>query len=132
MFCASRYIKMVKSKTFISKQEAKKTNPDLVETIREAKNKKGWISVASVMAGPRSNWKSMNIGQIDSFSKEGEGVLILGKVLSQGEIDKKVRVVAFGFSEVAREKLKIKGCETLTIMEEIKKNPECKGLRVLR
>jgi large subunit ribosomal protein L18e len=121
----------MKSKTQISKQESKKTNSELVETIRETKNQKEWMPVASVLAGPRSNWKSVNIGTINNKIKEGEKIIVLGKVLSQGEVSKKFKVVAFGFSESAEEKLKKSGCEISTISEEVKKNPHAKDLKIL-
>jgi ribosomal protein L18E len=39
--------------------------------------------------------------------------------------------VALNFSETAKEKLKNSGSQVLTIIEEIKSNPEAKGLKVL-
>jgi len=36
------------------------------------------------------------------------------------------------FSKKAEEKLKKAGCEIITISEEIKKNPEMKGLKILK
>lgn len=122
----------MKSKTQISKQESRKTNDELVATIRDAKKQKEWMTVASVLAGPRSNWKSVNVSKLSNDVKEGEKVVVLGKVLSQGEVAKKFKVVAFGFSESAKEKLKNAGCEAITVSEELKKNPSAKDLRVLK
>jgi large subunit ribosomal protein L18e len=122
---------MTKSKTLIEKQLEKKTNPELVKTIIEAKKKKNWLQVAAILSGPRAKRLSMNIDKINDEAKEGEIVVVAGKVLSQGELNKKIKVVALGFSEMAKEKiLKAKG-ETLTILEEIKKNPDAKNVRFL-
>ncbi len=72
------------------------------------------------------------IAQLNDEAKEGEIVVIAGKVLSQGELNKKVKVVALSFSAMAKEKIaKAKG-ESLTILEEIKKNPEAKNARFLK
>ena len=57
--------------------------------------------------------------------------MVPGKILSQGDLDKKIKVVALGFSEKAEEKLKKLGLEIFTILEEIKKNPEAKELEIL-
>mgnify|MGYP001570412643 FL=1 len=122
----------MKSKTLISKQESRKTSEELVETIRDAKKHKNWLYVAGVLAGSRNNWKSLNLEQINKEIKEGEGIIVLGKVLSQGNLTKKAKVIAFGFSENAKDKLKNSGCEAIKIKDEIKKNPDAKGLRILK
>ncbi len=122
----------MKSKALIEKQLEKKTNPELVKTIIEAKKKKNWLEVAGVLSSPRAKRININLDKINEEAKDGETVIITGKVLSQGELDKKIKVVALSFSEKAKEKiLKAKG-ETLTMIEEIKKNPEAKNVRFLK
>jgi len=122
----------MKSKTQIEKQLEKKTNPELVKTIIEAKKKKNWLGLAAALSSPRANRANMNLSKINDEAKEGEIVVIAGKVLSQGELDKKIKVVALSFSAMAKEKIaKAKG-EALTILEEIKKNPEAKNVRFLK
>ncbi len=122
----------MKSKTSIEKQLERKTNPELVKTIIEAKKKKNWLEVAAVLSSPRAKRINMNLDKINDEAKEGEIVVVAGKVLSQGELNKKIKVVALSFSEMAKEKIsKAKG-ETLTILEEIKKNPEAKNVRFLK
>ncbi len=119
----------MKSKSLIEKQLEKKTNPELVKTIIEAKKKKNWLGIASILSSPRIKMINVNLNKINEETKDGETIIVAGKVLSQGEITKKIKVVAMSFSEKAREKiLKAKG-ETLTILEEIKKNPEAKNVR---
>jgi len=122
----------MKTKTKIDKQLERKNNPELVKTIIEAKKKSKWLDVAGILSSPRINGIGMNLNKINENAKEGETVLVPGKVLSQGEIEKKIKVVAFSFSEKAKEKiLKAKG-EVSTISEEIKKNPEAKGIKILK
>lgn len=122
----------MKSKTKIDKQLVRKTNSELVETIILAKKKEKWLEVAGLLSSPRSNMNNLNLDKIDNQVKDGETVLIAGKVLSQGELTKKVKIIALSFSTKAKEKiLKAKG-ETSLILDEIKKNPEAKGLRVLQ
>lgn len=122
---------MVKSKTKIEKQTKRKTSPGLVETIISAKKCRAWSRVAEVLSGPRKNRAELNLGDIDEKTKQGEIVLVIGKVLSQGEITKKIKVVATSFSEKAKEKLLKAGCEISNIPDEIKKNPEAKGVKIL-
>jgi len=119
----------MKSKSLIEKQLEKKTNPELVKTIIEAKKKKNWLGIAGILSSPRIKMINVNLDKINKEAKEGETIIIAGKVLSQGEVTKKIKVVAMSFSGKAKEKiLKAKG-ETLTILEEIKKNPEAKNVR---
>ena len=122
----------MKSKTFIDKQLGKKTNPILVSTILEAKKKKNWLEVAALLSSPRANMFNINLDKLNNEAKDGETVIITGKVLSQGDLNKKIKVVAFSFSKKAMEKiLKAKG-EVSDILEEIKKNPDAKNVRILK
>ncbi len=121
----------MKSKTKIEKQSQRKRSPEIVETIRAAKKKEKWLKIAGVLSGPRRSRINLNLTEIDKDSKEGDTVVIPGKVLSQGEIGKKIKVVALGFSEKAREKLMKSKSDPTSILEEIKKNPEAKSIRIL-
>ena len=122
----------MKTRTKISKQELKKTNSELVETIRLAKKNKNWLNIAGMISGPRKNWKNLNLGEIEERIKDGETVFIPGKILSGGEINKKSRIIALGFSEKAKEKLLKNKSEAILLLEEIKKNPEAKGIKILK
>ena len=122
--------KMVKSKTKIDKQLKKKTNSALVKTIIAAKKKEAWLEVAGLLSGSKRKRVNPNVEEL--AKKEGKIIVVAGKVLSQGEIDKKIKVVAVNFSEKAKEKLLKAGCEVSTILEEIKSNPEAKGIEVYK
>jgi large subunit ribosomal protein L18e len=121
----------MKSKSKIEKQLQRKTNSVLVETIIAAKKKEKWLGVADIVSSPRRNKKGVNISEIDEKTKEKEILVVPGKVLSQGEMSKKIKIAALGFSEKAKEKLLKAGCEVSDILNEIKKNPEAKGVKIL-
>ncbi len=122
----------MKSKTKIQKQAKRKTNLNLIKTILEAKKNKAWLEVAGILAGPRKNKKNLNIGEIEKRAENSKIVVIPGKVLSSGEINKKVKIVALNFSEKAKEKILKAGSTISTILEEIKINPEGKGIKILK
>lgn len=122
---------MAKSKTKIEKQLQKKTNSVLVETIIAAKKKEAWKKVAEMLTAPRRKRMDVNLERIEKETKAGETIVVPGKVLSQGEMDKKIKVVALSFSEKAKEKLLNSKCEALTILDEIKKNPDAKNIKIL-
>ena len=59
-------------------------------------------------------------------------IVVPGKVLSMGELDKKIKVVALNASKTAVEKINNAKSTFLTILEEIKLNPDAKGIKILR
>lgn len=126
----------MKSKTKISEQARRKLSPGIVGTILTAKKNKKWLEVAGVLSGPRRKKVALNLDEIEKALDEGkvkeEVIVIPGKVLGEGELKKKARIVALSFSKQAAEKLKDKKIDFLTINEEIKNNPEAKGVKVLR
>ena len=122
----------MKSKTKITKQLQKKSNSKLIETILEAKKKEKWLEVAGIISGPRRKRINLNLNEINAKTNEKEKIIVPGKVLSQGEINKKIKIIALSFSEKAKEKLKKSGCEFSNILTEIKSNPSAEGIRILR
>ncbi|PJE81372.1 hypothetical protein COU58_02735 [Candidatus Pacearchaeota archaeon CG10_big_fil_rev_8_21_14_0_10_32_42] len=120
---------MIKTKTKIEKQLNKKTNSILVETIVLAKRNPKWLEVAGILTGPRRMRKDMNLSELEKYSGT---VVVCGKILSQGDAPKKLKVVALGFSEIAKEKLLKAGCEIRTIAEEIKLNKDAKEVKLIK
>ena len=116
---------MTKSKTKIEKQTKRKVNLELVETIRVAKKNKAGLEVAGILSGPRRKRININLSDIK------EEVVVPGKILSQGEASKK-KIVAFSFSEKAKEKIIKAGGKAINIIDEIKSNPEMKGIKILK
>ena len=122
----------MKTKKLIEKQLQRKANPILVETIIAAKKNENWGEVASIISGPRRNRVNANLEEIDREAKDGEKIVVAGKVLSQGELNKKLRIIALDFSGKAKEKLLKAKIETSNMLDEIKKNPGAKGIRILK
>ncbi len=122
----------MKSKALIEKQLQRKTNPELVETIIACKKNNSWMNVGSLLSGSKRKRANVNLEKINKEAKEGETIIIPGKVLSDGQIDKKVNVVALGFSKDAKEKLLNSKCKVSSILEAIKSNPSGKGIKILK
>lgn len=110
----------------------RKTNPELEETINSASAHESWRKVAKILSGSTRGYSSVNLSQIDENTKEGDTVLILGKVLSSGDLSKKVRIVSLSISHSAKEKLKKTKSEWASIKEEIKINNKGEGIKLLR
>lgn len=122
---------MTKSKTKIEKQLKRKTNSILVETIILAKKNKPWYKVAEILSTPTKKHPIVNVGELVKKAENAEIIVVPGKVLSQGDLDKKLKVVALSFSEGAREKILNAKGEAVSILEEMKKNPSAKGVKII-
>ena len=73
----------------------------------------------------------MNLEDIEKATKDGEHIVVPGKVLSNGELNKKIKITAMSFSEKAKEKLLKSKIEISNMLDEIKKNPNAKGIKIL-
>lgn len=105
----------------------KKTDSKLVETI--IKLKKTNPAIAKELAKPKRKWAGINL---DKISKIEGDVLIVGKVLSKGKLNKAKKIVAWAGSNKAIEKIKTAKGEFILIVDELKKNPGLKGLEVVK
>lgn len=120
------------SKTKIKKDLKRKTNPRTLEIIELARKQKNWLPLAKFIAGPTRNYISMNLEVIDKKIAGGEVAVIPGKVLGIGEISKKAKICAISFSESAIEKMKKGKIDYCFISDEIKKNPDAKGVKIIK
>lgn len=120
------------SKTKIEKRLRGKENPRLRKLIITLKKQKQpfWHQVAKELASPKRKAAQVNIFKLSKHAKDKETIIVPGKVLSAGSISKQVRVAAFSFSKVAREKIKHAGGSAVEI-EELLKSPD-KTARILR
>lgn len=119
------------SRTKIKQRLKRKTNPFIKETICLALKHNAWLPLAKKLSGPTANQISINLDELESKLKDKDTAVIAGKVLSKGELTKKVKLVALSFSAKAKEKLAKAKIQFSTISEEISSNPEAKGVIVL-
>ena len=123
---------MPKSKTLVKNQARRKTNTELVETIYLANKNPKWHKVAELLSVPRRRKISVNLEKIDQATKEGDTIIVPGKVLSLGDVTKKIRLAAMSFSSEAEKKLKQKKSEIVKIKQEIKINPRAEGIKIIK
>lgn len=115
----------------------KKTNPMLNTLIQDLKKQSNeqkvqiWKDIAKRLEKPNRNWPEVNLNRISQHTNDKETALIPGKVLSDGELTKKINIAAWNFSTKAEEKIKKAGGKTLTIEELMKNNPKGKDIRIL-
>jgi len=95
------------------------------------KDVKLWKRIASELEGSTAKRRAVNLSRIDKYSREDEIVIVPGKVLSMGNLSKKLTVAAYRFSGNALEKIKASGGKALNIEELLKKNPQGKNVRII-
>ena len=116
---------------------AKRTGPEnkylkdlIIELTKLEKNVMLWKRIAYELEKPTRKRREVNISRINKYTKEGETALVPGKVLSMGELDKKITISGWKFSRSAEEKINKIG-NAITINELMKKNPEGKKVRII-
>lgn len=114
-----------------------KTNPRLQSLIAELKavardsDAGVWQDVADRLEKPRRTHAEINLGRIERYAQEDETVVVPGKVLGSGALEKSVTVAAVDFSSTARKKIDQVG-ETVQLEQVVQNNPEGSNVRVLR
>lgn len=112
------------------------TNPLLQDLIKELKKKaleqkvNIWKRIAEDLERSTRQRRVVNIYRINKFTKDNETVIVPGKVLSVGELDHKVVVAAFSFSNSAFEKINKVG-KAMPINKLIQESPKGKKIRIM-
>ncbi len=113
------------------------TNPNLQELIVRLKkaaaenNTPLWRRVALDLERPTRMRRAVNISRINRFAKEGELVLIPGKVLGSGQLSHGLTIAAWRISGQALGRVREAKGEFLTIDELLAKNPDGKNVRLI-
>ncbi|MDQ2049541.1 50S ribosomal protein L18e [Natronolimnohabitans sp. A-GB9] len=114
-----------------------KTNPRLNDLIAELKSTSRetdadvWRDVADRLEKPRRTHAEVNLGRIERYAREEETVVVPGKVLGSGALQKSVTVAAVDFSSSAETKIEQVG-ESVPLEQALEENPEGSDVRVIR
>jgi len=114
-----------------------KTNPrlsSLIADLKSAARSSGgavWGDVAERLEKPRRTHAEVNLGTIERYAQEDETVVVPGKVLGSGVLQKDVTVAAVDFSGTAEKKIDQVG-EAVQLEQAIEDNPEGSHVRVIR
>lgn len=113
------------------------TNPILAKTL-QALSSKGfgekkeiWVDVAERLGRPTRRRAEVNVSKLERFCRDGETIIVPGKVLSSGSLRKKLNVAAWAFSKGAREKIEKSGGRCLGIAELLEEGKKTSGFRIM-
>jgi len=115
----------------------KKSNPVLRETIvlleRQGRKQKApvWRQASKSLAAGSSRGVEVNVGHISRCYDTSDFVLVPGKVLGSGKVDKKLVVAAYSFSSAARRKISDAGGQAVGIRDLVEKHPDGSGVKIV-
>ncbi len=110
------------------------TNIELKKLIEELRMKSSkekvriWKRIADDLSYSTRRRREVNLYKINRYAKNKETIVVPGKVLGDGILDKHATVAAWQFSKSASEKL---GKNAITIQELMKENHKGKGVRII-
>jgi large subunit ribosomal protein L18e len=104
---------------------------ELISELRKASAQAPvWSAIAENLERPTRHRAIVNLAKLNRATKQGDVVVVPGKVLGDGELDHSVTVAALGFSESAHVKLTASKATMTTIHELLKKDPKGKTVRI--
>ena len=113
------------------------TNPHLQQLIRDLKKLSAqkqvslWKRIAKDLERSTRIRRKVNLYKIEKYLGNGETAVVPGKLLSLGNLTKKVEIAAYQASQQAKEKITKAGSKFLTIEELMEKNPMGKKVRII-
>lgn len=113
-----------------------KTNPRierLIEDLKRVARERGapiWKDIAKRLDKPRRNYAAVNLSKINRYSHADDTIVVPGKVLSAGAIEKPITIAALGFSKKAYEKVSSQG-KCMSIEELMETNPKGSGVKII-
>jgi len=112
-------------------------NEQLQRLIQELKRKsieekvRIWKRIASDLEKPTRNRRIVNLSKIDRYTRNNETIIVPGKVLGSGDLNKKITIAAYAFSEQALNKIKSSSGKAIYIDELMKSNPKGNKVKII-
>jgi large subunit ribosomal protein L18e len=116
---------------------SRSTNPELLKVVSDLKrisrkNKVAiWEKVADSLSKPKRSRPEINVGQIQRYVANGDVIAVPGRVLGAGNMQSKVTVGAYKFTNQARQKIEKAGGRCLSLLELAEKYPKGSGVKIM-
>ena len=111
------------------------SNPNtraLIRLMRHNKDSPLWRRMANEIEAPRRSHTTINVDELSRVVKNDQTVVVPGKVLGNGTIDKKVRISALQFSESAKVKISASGGTVVSMEQLLTENPKGSGITLIK
>jgi len=117
-------------------RRGEKTNPRIERLIADLKRiarEHGallWRDIAERLEKPSRHYAEVNLSKINRYTQANDTIVVPGKVLSAGMIEKPVTVAALAFSKKAYEKISSCG-KCVSIEDLMATNPKGSGIKII-
>ncbi len=106
----------------------------MVKELKQASTKNDapiWLKLAKLALKTSSSKRVVNLTRINDFTKEGEVIVVPGKILGTGNVSHKITLSSFSISNSAAKKIIESGGNIISFKEMIEKFPTGKGVRII-
>ncbi|MCX8186807.1 MAG: 50S ribosomal protein L18e [Sulfolobales archaeon] len=106
----------------------------LIKELKKASNKYKapvWDYVADLLSKPSRDRVVVNLGRLNRYVSDGDVVVVPGKVLGVGSLNKKITLAVASISLSAADKVKASGSRLMHIRDLLNEDPEGKGVKVI-
>ena len=113
------------------------TNPVTRKVIRELEkasvkhDARIWKRIAEDLQRPRRIRRVVNVGKLEKYCKDGDVVIVPGKLLGGGRLTKKLTVASLEASESAKKKIEASGGKWVSITELMSKHPKGSNVKIM-
>ncbi|MBN2454793.1 50S ribosomal protein L18e [Candidatus Woesearchaeota archaeon] len=113
------------------------SNPGLRSLIDELRKKAFadktmlWKRLAVDLEKPTRQRREINLSRISRYTKDGETIVVPGKVLAGGDLQRKVTIAAWQFSQGALEKIQKAEGKAISIPDLMKDEVKGKRIRIM-
>lgn len=107
---------------------------DTLWTLRKASKKTKaplWKDLERRLLNSRSNRREVNLDKLSKFTKEGDVIIVPGKLLGAGNLGHSVIVFAYSVSKLASKKVKEAGGQILALADLVEKYPHGSGVKII-
>lgn len=108
---------------------------DTIKTLKTASKssrKPLWKALAEDLDKPKRKRVAVNLSRINRYTKEGQIVAVPGKVLAAGWLDHSVKIAAFSFSELAKEKIKEAKGESMSLLDLLESGIKPSQIKIMK
>jgi large subunit ribosomal protein L18e len=113
------------------------TNPVLQKLVEDFR-KEGWSRdialfkrIAEDLEKPTRQRRIVNISRINHYARDNEYVIVPGKVLGEGNLEKPITIAAFSFSKSALRAIKEANAKAVELSALLKEDVKGKRMRLL-
>ena len=103
-----------------------------LEKLSDKTDKAIWEKVSEILSRPRRKRVAVNIGKINRLANDGEIIIVPGRVLGGGLLEKKLVVIAESFSKTAWQKILDNGGKPYTLYDVVSKPSLVEGKKGLK